>query len=172
MLIHVPPGVRVLAMDVHKNTISAGLLEPDSDSPLLDRVSTRTQLVEAAWAYKSKPHVGVTMKKRQEGLDPAVIARAWTAQLRLRGKFRRLDARKSNRKVVVTAIARQAVPHQSHHGRPVRPSSGCASARSTSSTAATLSAQWCCNRVPGGRQHKWRRSRSIVLEAASVFELQ
>lgn len=67
----------------------------------------RTQLVEAAWAYKSKPSVGVTMKKRQEGLDPVVIARAWTAQLRLCGKFRRLDARKANRKVVVTAIARE-----------------------------------------------------------------
>ena len=67
----------------------------------------RTQLVEAAWAYKSKAQVGATLKKRQDGLDPAVVARAWTAQLRLCGKFRRLDARKTNRKVVVTAIARE-----------------------------------------------------------------
>jgi len=67
----------------------------------------RAQLVEAAWAYKSKPSVGVTMKRRHEGLDPAVLARAWTAQMRLCAKFRRLDARKSNRKVVVTAIARE-----------------------------------------------------------------
>jgi transposase len=67
----------------------------------------RSQLVEAAWAYKSKPQVGATLKKRQAGLDPAVVARAWTAQLRLTGKFRRLDARKTNRKVVVTAIARE-----------------------------------------------------------------
>ena len=67
----------------------------------------RTQLVEAAWAYKSKPSVGPTMKQRHEGLDPAVVARAWAAQLRLCGKFRRLDARKANRKVVVTAIARE-----------------------------------------------------------------
>jgi len=36
-----------------------------------------------------------------------VIARAWTAQLRLCGKFRRLDERKTNRKTVVTAIARE-----------------------------------------------------------------
>jgi transposase len=36
-----------------------------------------------------------------------VIARAWTAQLRLCGRFRRLDARKSSRNVVVTAIARE-----------------------------------------------------------------
>jgi transposase len=67
----------------------------------------RTQLVEAAWAYKSKPQLGATMKKRQEGLDPAVVARAWATQLRLCGKFRRLDARKTNRKIVVTAVARE-----------------------------------------------------------------
>lgn len=67
----------------------------------------RTQLVEAAWAYKSRPQVGLTLGRRQQGLDDAVVARAWQAQVRLCGKFRRLDARKSNRKVVVTAIARE-----------------------------------------------------------------
>lgn len=67
----------------------------------------RTQLVESAWAYKSKPQVGATLHRRHEGLDPEVVARAWAAQLRLCAKFRRLDARKTNRKVVVTAIARE-----------------------------------------------------------------
>jgi transposase len=67
----------------------------------------RTQLVESAWAYKSRPTVGVTLKRRHRDLDPAVVARAWTAQLRLSGKFGRLDARKTNRKTVVTAIARE-----------------------------------------------------------------
>ena len=67
----------------------------------------RTQLVEAAWAYKSKATVGTVLGRRQEGLEPAVVARAWAAQLRLCGKFRRLDARKTNRKVVVTAVARE-----------------------------------------------------------------
>lgn len=67
----------------------------------------RAQLVEAAWAYKAKPQVGTLLRRRQEGLDPAVVARAWAAQLRLCGKFRRLDARKTNRKVVVTAVARE-----------------------------------------------------------------
>jgi hypothetical protein len=47
------------------------------------------------------------LQRRQEGLDPAVVARAWAAQLRLCGKFHRLDARKTNRKIVVTAIARE-----------------------------------------------------------------
>lgn len=67
----------------------------------------RAQLVEAAWAYKAKPQVGTLLRRRQEGLDPEVVARAWVAQLRLCGKFRRLDARKTNRKVVVTAVARE-----------------------------------------------------------------
>src|SRR5947209_16622571 len=65
----------------------------------------RAQLVEGAWAYKAKPQVGATLRKRHDGLAPDTVARAWAAQLRLCGKFRRLDARKTNRKTVVTAIA-------------------------------------------------------------------
>jgi transposase len=67
----------------------------------------RTQLVESAWAYRSQPSTGVVLRRRQAGLDPNVVARAWTAQQRLSTKFRRLDARKTNRKIVVTAIARE-----------------------------------------------------------------
>lgn len=67
----------------------------------------RRQLVESAWAYKHRPAAGAVLRKRQEGLDPEVVARAWAAQLRLCGKFRRLDERKTNRKTVVTAIARE-----------------------------------------------------------------
>lgn len=67
----------------------------------------RTQLVESAWAYKSRPALGAVISRRQEGLPPEVIARAWQAQLRLSGRFRRLDARKTSRNVVVTAIARE-----------------------------------------------------------------
>jgi transposase len=67
----------------------------------------RAQLVESAWAYKGRPQVGPVLRRRQEGLAPTVVARSWAAQLRLCGKFRRLDARKSNRKTVVTAIARE-----------------------------------------------------------------
>jgi transposase len=67
----------------------------------------RTQLVESAWAYKSRPAAGVVIRRRQQGLDPAVVARAWAAQLRLCGKFRRLDARKTSRRTVATAVARE-----------------------------------------------------------------
>lgn len=67
----------------------------------------RAQLIEAAWTYQHRPQVGVTLRKRQEGLEPAVVVRAWSAQQRLCGKFRRLDARKTYRKTVVTAVARE-----------------------------------------------------------------
>ena len=55
-----------------------------------------TQLVESAWSYKCRPQTGDAITRRQEGLEPAVVAPAWAAQLRLCGKLRRLDARKTN----------------------------------------------------------------------------
>jgi transposase len=70
-------------------------------------VHLRSQLVESAWAYKSRPGVGVELRRRQDGLDRDTVARAWAAQVRLCGRFRRLDERKTNRNVVVTAIARE-----------------------------------------------------------------
>jgi transposase len=67
----------------------------------------RAQLVESAWAYQHRPAVGVGLRERQQDLDPQVVARAWAAQLRLCGRFRRLAARKDSKNVVVTAIARE-----------------------------------------------------------------
>jgi transposase len=67
----------------------------------------RAQLVESAWAYQHRPAVGAGLRARQQGLDPQVVARAWAAQLRLCGRFRRLAARKDSKNVVVTAIARE-----------------------------------------------------------------
>ena len=70
-------------------------------------VHLRTQPVESAWAYKSRPGLGVELRRRQEGVAPETLARARRAQWRLSGRFRRLDERKANRPVVVTAIARE-----------------------------------------------------------------
>ena len=69
-------------------------------------VHLRTQLVESAWAYRHGPYVGKMMARRHNDLDP-VVTRAWKAQLRLCGKFRRLDARKNTRNTVVAAVARE-----------------------------------------------------------------
>ena len=70
-------------------------------------VHVRTQLTESAWAYQHGPSAGVALKARQDGLDKETIDRAWHAQLRLCGRFRRLCARKDSRNTVVTAIARE-----------------------------------------------------------------
>ena len=67
----------------------------------------RAQLVEAAWAYQHRPSVGVAIARRQQGLDPAVVARAWAAQQRLCARFRALAARKNTKSIVAAAIARE-----------------------------------------------------------------
>jgi len=86
VLIHVPPEVRVLAMDVHKNTISIGLLEPHSDSPLVDKVSTDDESIRrliarfedptAVWAcYEAGPTgYGLARVLRNAGMHCEVIA--------------------------------------------------------------------------------------------------
>jgi hypothetical protein len=61
----------------------------------------------SAWADQHRPAVGVDLGGRQQGLDPQLVARAWTAQLRLGGRFGRLAAHKDSKNVVATAIARE-----------------------------------------------------------------
>jgi len=67
----------------------------------------RAQLVESAWSYQHRPSVGREIARRQQGLDPAVIARAWAAQQRLCVRFRTLAARKHTKSIVAAAIARE-----------------------------------------------------------------
>ena len=74
-------------------------------------VHLRRQLVESAWAYRSGPSVGLTLRRRQDGVSPETLARAWAAQVDLCRRFRSLDTRKSVRGVVVAAVARRLVGH-------------------------------------------------------------
>jgi transposase len=67
----------------------------------------RNILVEAAWAYQYPARVSAELRRRHERLAPDVVARAWAAQIRLCGRFRRLAARKERRTVVATAVARE-----------------------------------------------------------------
>jgi transposase len=71
-----------------------------------NRVS-RTVLVQAAHAYRHRPTVGATLKARQRRVDAATVARSWTAQQRLCGRYRRISARHKPTGVIVTAIARE-----------------------------------------------------------------
>jgi transposase len=70
-------------------------------------VHLRAQLVESAWSYQHRPYVGRVIAERQDGLAPEVVARAWSAQLRLCGRFRHLAERKNTKSVVAAAIARE-----------------------------------------------------------------
>jgi transposase len=67
----------------------------------------RTQLVESAWTYQHRPNLGPRLRRRQEHVGPATVARSWAAQQRRCTRFRRLSARKTSRNVVTVAIARE-----------------------------------------------------------------
>lgn len=54
-VVHVPPEVRVLAMDVHKNTISAGVLEPGSTVPVVDKIGADDESVRRLIARFDDP---------------------------------------------------------------------------------------------------------------------
>jgi transposase len=69
--------------------------------------SVRTTLIEAAHAYRHRPAVGATLKARQRRAGPATMARSWTAQQRLCGRYRRMNAHHKPTGVIVTAIARE-----------------------------------------------------------------
>ena len=67
----------------------------------------RRQLVESAWAYQYRAAVTKPIERRQAGVHPDTVARAWKAQLRLTRRFNALGARKQSRNIVVAAIARE-----------------------------------------------------------------
>jgi len=67
----------------------------------------RRVVVEAAWAYRHRPDVGATLRKRQERVSEEVKEIAWKAQQRLHGRYRKLLAKGKNKGVVVTAVGRE-----------------------------------------------------------------
>jgi transposase len=69
----------------------------------------RTILVESAWNNRFRSRLSRELRKRQEGVAPAVCEIAWKAQQRLHARYSRLSARGKNAQKVVTAIARELV---------------------------------------------------------------
>lgn len=67
----------------------------------------RRIIVEAAWAYRHRPSVGPTLRKRHAPLDAEVIAIAWKAQHRLHARYRSLTARGKSPQLTVTAVGRE-----------------------------------------------------------------
>jgi transposase len=67
----------------------------------------RRVLVEACWSGRLRPAHTVRLKRRQEGLDQAVIDIAWKAQKRLNTRFKRMRARGKPQNVTIIAMARE-----------------------------------------------------------------
>jgi transposase len=67
----------------------------------------RTALIEAAWAYRHKPAIGVTLRRRQHDASPQTLARSWQAQRRLYARYKTMTARSKPAGVAVTAMARE-----------------------------------------------------------------
>lgn len=67
----------------------------------------RRVVVEAAWAYRHRPAVERTLRKRQEHVSEEVKEIAWKAQQRLHQRYRKLLAKGKNKGVVVTAMGRE-----------------------------------------------------------------
>jgi transposase len=67
----------------------------------------RTALIEAAWAYRHKPAIGVTLRRRQHDAAPDTLARSWQAQRRLHARYKTMTARGKPAAVAITAMARE-----------------------------------------------------------------
>jgi transposase len=88
----------------------------------------RRIVIEAAWAYRHRPAVGATLRKRHTLLDDEVKAIAWKAQHRLHGRYRTLTAKGKSKQQAVTAIGREllgfiwaigvTVEAKGHHAQP------------------------------------------------------
>ncbi len=67
----------------------------------------RRIVVEAAWAYRHRPAVSGTLRKRHAPLSEDVKAIAWKAQHRLHARYRTLLGRGKCPQQVVTAVGRE-----------------------------------------------------------------
>jgi transposase len=67
----------------------------------------RRIVIEAAWAYRHRPAVGATLRKRQAAASEDVKAIAWKAQHRLHARYRHLTMKGKCKQEVVTAVGRE-----------------------------------------------------------------
>jgi transposase len=67
----------------------------------------RAQLAWVGLVVSAPSRVGVQIGRRQQGLPPEVVARAWAAQQRLCARSRALAARKHIKSIVAAAIVRE-----------------------------------------------------------------
>ena len=81
----------------------------------------RRVLVEAAWSYRHPARVSETLRVRLEGLPKSIRDIAWKAQVRLCGRYRRLNAAGKKLPVIIAAIAREMAAFLWAIGRQITP---------------------------------------------------
>jgi len=69
--------------------------------------NVRRVLVEAAWCAQRRPRMSAALKKRQTGLDPAILLIAEKAQARLYKRYWSLMRRGKTQQTTIVAIARE-----------------------------------------------------------------
>lgn len=67
----------------------------------------RRLLIEAAWNYRHRPHVGASLRNRRHGQSPRVIALADRAMLRLHRRYHQMTLRGVSPQKAVVAMARE-----------------------------------------------------------------
>ncbi|MHB1282406.1 MAG: IS110 family RNA-guided transposase [Metallibacterium scheffleri] len=67
----------------------------------------RKLLIEAAWSYRYPAKVSRIIQVRHEALAKPIVDRAWDAQLRLCGRYRRLTLHGKHPNVAIVAVARE-----------------------------------------------------------------
>lgn len=67
----------------------------------------RRVVLEAAWAYRHKPAVGSTLRRRQAKVSAEVVEISWKAQHRLYQRYCRLLGKGKHKGEVITAVARE-----------------------------------------------------------------
>jgi len=67
----------------------------------------RRFMIEAAWAYRHRPSMSYTIRRRNEGVAQRVKDIAWKAQHRLHDRYVKLLGRGKNKQRTVTAVARE-----------------------------------------------------------------
>jgi len=76
----------------------------------------RRIVVEAAWAYRYRPRVGIAHAARQKNASQEIKEIAWKAQHRLHRRYYRLLAKGKTKQKVVTAVARELLGFIWHIG--------------------------------------------------------
>jgi transposase len=67
----------------------------------------RRIVIEAAWAYRHRPAIGATLRKRQQGVKEEVKDIAWKAEHRLHKRYRSLSAAGKSQQKTMTALGRE-----------------------------------------------------------------